>query len=132
MLAKMRRFVLTLTLLTPAACANHAKQSVALYDSGDYAGAARAADAELATHPSDGALWGMKIRAALALGDADGVAKGYQQYMTHGGESDKELLRDLAYATIAQALASPSVKLKIEAIDAIAELEINNLADEVA
>jgi HEAT repeat protein len=134
MLAKMLRVrvVLALALLAPAACANRAKQSVALYESGDYAGASRAADDGLAQHPDDEGLWGMKIRASLALGDADGIAKAYAGYMAHRGEDDKELLRDLAQATIAQAIASPSVKLKIQAIEAIAALELNDLADAVA
>src|SRR5438445_9053774 len=134
MLAKMLRVrvVLALALLAPIGCANRAKQSVSLYESGDYAGAARAADSGLAAHPDDDDLWGMKIRSALALGDADGVAKAYAGYLQHGGAEDKELLRDLAQATIAQALASPSTKLKIEAIEAIASLELNDLADDVA
>jgi len=131
MLAKMRRLALVLALVTPA-CANRAKQSVSLYESGDYAGAARAADQELAGHPDDDALWGMKIRAALALGDADGVARAYEGYTAHRGDLDKELLQDLSEATIAQALASPSAKLKMAAIEAIATLEIHVLADDVA
>jgi HEAT repeat protein len=134
MLDKMLRVrvVLALALLAPAACANRAKQSVALYESGDYAGAARAADEGLASHPDDEGLWGMKIRAALAMGDADAIAKAYAGYMAHRGEDDKELLRDLSQATISQALGSPSTKLKIEAIEAIAELELHDLADSVA
>lgn len=132
MLVKMLRVVLAVALLTPAACANRAKRSVALYETGDYAGAARAADEGLASHPDDDALWGMKIRAALALGDANAVATAYAGYASHRDDLDKDLLRDLANATIAQALASPSVKLKMAAIEAVAQLEINDLADAVA
>src|SRR5262245_23217367 len=102
----MLRIVLALALLAPAAgCANRAKRSVSLYESGDYAGAMRAADEGLAGHPDDDGLWGMKVRSALALGDAAGVAKAYQGYMEHRADLDKELLQDLATATIAQALA---------------------------
>src|SRR5688500_16975682 len=108
----MLRIVLALALLSPAACANRAKRSVSLYESGDYAGASRAADEGLASHPDDDGLWAMKIRASLALGDGDGIAKAYASYMAQRGEDDKELLRDLSTATIAQALASPSAKLK--------------------
>lgn len=132
MLVKMLRVVLAVALLTPAACANRAKRSVALYETGDYAGAARAADEGLASHPDDDALWGMKIRAALALGDANAVATAYAGYASHRDDLDKDLLRDLSTATIAQALASPSVKLKMAAIEAVAQLEINDLADAVA
>src|SRR5215510_16527538 len=92
-----------------AGCVNHAQQAIALYETGDYAAAARAADAELAAHPGDEALWQMRVRAALAQGDAAGVAKTYAAYRTQlEGEDDRELLRDLVIATLGQALESPS------------------------
>src|SRR5687768_7396509 len=113
-------------------CANRAKTSVSLYEAGDYAGAAKAADAGLASHPGDSGLWQMRVRAALALGDADGVAKAYAAYRGHrDGEDDRDLLRDLAVATLSQALSSPSAKLKIAAIDAVQAAEIHTLADQV-
>ena len=121
MLATMLRRTLFLTLAL-SACAGRAKHSVSLYEAGDYAGASRAADEGLAQHPDDDGLWAMKVRAALALGDADAVAKAYEGYVAHRGGDDKELLRDLATATLAQGLASPSAKLKIAAIDAISDL----------
>jgi HEAT repeat protein len=127
----MRCSILAL-LLALTSCADRAKRSVTLYEAGDYAGAARAADDGLVGHPDDDALWGMRVRAALALGDGDGLAKSYEQYVSRRGNDDKELLRDLATATIAQALASPSARLKIEAIEAVEQLEINALADQVA
>jgi HEAT repeat protein len=124
---------LLLGCLVFAACTNHAQQVVALYERGDYAGAARAADSELATHPGEEGLWQMRVRAALAQGDAAGVAKAYAAYRgQQGGDDDKPLLRDLAIATLGQALASPSVKLKIAAIDAVAAAELEPLADKVA
>jgi len=98
-------------------CAAHARPAVALYESGDYAGAARAADRALAAHPGDEALWQMRIRAALALGDGDGVARTYAAYRAQIGQDDRALLRDLAIATLGQALASPSVKLKVTGWD---------------
>lgn len=115
-----------------AGCANHAKQSVSLYEAGDYAGAARAADQGLASHPDDEALWGMRVRAALALGDADGIAKTYGSYKAKRGGDDKVLLKDLAIATLGQALASPSAKLKVAAIQAVQAAEIEKLADQVS
>ena len=129
MLATMFRSPLVL-ILAIAAC-GHAKQSVKLYEAGDYAGASRAADDGLANHPDDGGLWAMKVRAALALGDGDAVAKAYASLVEHRGADDKELLRDLATATLGQGLESPSVKLKIAAIDAIEDLELQSLADQV-
>lgn len=127
-----RKHGLAVTLVFAlTACADHAKPSVALYEAGDYAGAARAADDGLAHYPGDRTLAGMRVRAALALGDGDGVAKAYAG-LQHASGDDKQLLRDLAIATLGQALGSPSVRLKIEAIQAIQDLEIQALADRVA
>lgn len=118
-------------LIALAGCVDHAKHSVALYEAGDYAGAARAADEGLAAHPDDDALWAMQVRSELALGDADAVAKAYAGYQHARGDDDRRLLRDLAEATLEQALASPSAQLEIHAIDAIASLRYEDLADEV-
>lgn len=127
-----RRLCCVLLALVPAlGCANHAKQSIALYEHGDYAGAARAADEGLASHPDDDALWGMRVRAALAQGDAAGVAKAYASARSHRRGDDVGLLRDLAIATLGQAIASPSVKLKVAAIEAIEAAQIQDLAEEV-
>ena len=129
----MRRLALSLALTAAlAGCANHAKKSVSLYEAGDYAGAARAADQALASHPDDEALWGMRVRAALALGDAEGVAKAYGSYKAKRGSDDKALLNDVAIATLGQALASPSAKLKVAAIQAVQAAEIEKLAEQVA
>ncbi|HEY5946210.1 MAG TPA: HEAT repeat domain-containing protein [Kofleriaceae bacterium] len=128
----MRRIAIALALLVPVACANRAKRSIDLYDSGDYAGAVRAADEGLASHPDDDNLWAMKVRASLALGDADGIAKAYEQYVAHRGGDDKALLRDLSTATLGAALASPSAKMKVAAIEAIEHIEIHSLTDQVA
>jgi HEAT repeat protein len=128
----LRTGVLVLALLVPAACANRAKRSIDLYDSGDYAGAARAADEGLASHPDDDNLWAMKVRASVALGDATGIATAYERYVAQRGDDDKALLRELATATLGQALASPSTKMKIAAIEAIERIEIHSLTDSVA
>lgn len=128
----MRRIVLALALPALVACANRAKQSIALYEAGDYAGAARAADEGLARHPDNDDLWAMKVRASLALGDADATAKAYDDYVARRGSDDPDLLRDLAIATLRQALASPSAKMKIAAIETIERLEIHALTDPVA
>ncbi len=128
----MRRFfAVVLALATTGACASRATRSVALYEAGDYAGAARAADEGLARHPGDDDLWRMRIRAALAQGDAAAVAKGYAAYQQQRGDHDNELLRDLSIATLGQALASPSAKLKVSAIQAVQAAEIEALAEQV-
>ena len=133
----MRRLATVLTGLviastTLSACANHAKKSVTLYEAGDYAGAARAAEEGLASHPDDDGLWGMRVRAALAQGDAEGIAKAYGTYREKRGGDDKDLLRDLAVATLGQAIASPSAKLKVAAIQAVQAAELEVLAEQVA
>ena len=127
----MTRLAHLAVVVLAVGCANRAKRSVTLYDSGDYSGAARAADEGLTQHPEDDGLWAMRIRAALALGDADGVAKAYEGYVSHRGDDDKALIRDLASATLGQALASPSARLKIAAINAVAELELHELTEQV-
>jgi HEAT repeat protein len=126
----MRRFAVLLTVL--GACADYAKPSVSLYEAGDYAGAARAADTGLAAHPDNDALWAMRVRSALAIGDAAGVAKAYAAYVAQRGDDDASLLHGLALATLDQALASPSAKLKMIAIETIEHLELQPLADAVA
>lgn len=127
----MRR-VIVCSFLVLASCANRAKQSIALYESGDYAGAAREAESGLASHPDDDGLWQMRIRAALALGDADGVATSWGTYRERRGSDDAELLRELAIATLGQALGSPSQRMKITAIEAVQAAEIQQLAEQVA
>ncbi|HEY4059359.1 MAG TPA: HEAT repeat domain-containing protein [Kofleriaceae bacterium] len=123
-------FALAVSLL---GCAGRAKESVSLYEAGDYAGAARAADAQLAQHPDDDNLLGMRIRASLAQGDAAGVASHYQRLLdTRAGEQDTDLCRELASATLEQALNSPSAKLKLIAIDAVASAQLTDLAEDVA
>jgi len=128
----MRRIALALVLVSTVSCANRAKRSIDLYESGDYAGSVRAADEGLASHPDDDNLWAMKVRGSLALGDATATATAYDQYTSHRGDDDKALLTDLATATLAQALASPSAKMKIAAIEAIERIEIHALTDQVA
>ena len=126
-------FLVLLGLPGLPGCADHAQRAVALYETGDYAGAARAADAELTAHPGDEALWQMRVRAALAQGDGAGVARAYAGYRAQlGGDDDRGLLRDLAIATLGQALASPSAKLKIAAIEAVEAAELEPLAEQVA
>lgn len=115
-----------------AGCASHAGPAIKLYEAGDFAGAAREAQAGLTAHPHDDSLWGMRVRAALALGDGPGVTSAYAAYVAvNDGKDDAALVTDLATATLRQALASPSAKLKLVAIRAVAKVEIQALADAV-
>jgi len=126
----MRRFALLVAILV--GCADYAKPSVGLYEAGDYAGAAKAADDGLAAHPDNDALWAMRVRSTLALGDGMAVEKAYAGYVAHRGDDDQALLHGLALATLSQALNSTSAKLKIAAIETIEQLELQPLADAVA
>lgn len=116
-----------------AACTSAAtKQSVRLYEGGDYQAAAQAADRGIAADRDDDGAWQMRLRAALALGDADGVASHYAEYQKARGGDDLALALELAQVTIGQALGSPSVAMRIAAIRAIEDSELHDLADAVA
>jgi HEAT repeat protein len=123
------RFVVILAALT--ACASNAKRSISLYEAGKYEAAAKAADEGLADHPDDAALWGMRVRSAVALGKPEDIARAYGDYVAKRGGDDHELLRDLSNATLEQAIASPSTILKLRAIATIEELELGDLAEDV-
>ncbi|MGE0867150.1 MAG: HEAT repeat domain-containing protein [Kofleriaceae bacterium] len=127
----MRNLPIITLVAVLAGCANHAKQAIALYETGDYAGAKRAAVEGLQAHPDDDALWGMRVRAAVALGDRREIRAAYGSYRTQRGEDDRELVRDLAIATLGQALASPSAKLKLTAIETIAAAQLEVFAEAV-
>jgi HEAT repeat protein len=115
-----------------AACGSSAatRRAQALYDSGDYSGAARSADADLASDPGDAGLHRVQLRARLASGDAKSAVDGYATW--RGGQGDDlEALRGLAETTLQQALRSPSNAIKVQAIESIERLEIEALADDV-
>ena len=127
--------ILGTALLAPlGACTSAAtKQSVALYEGGDYRAAAAAADRGIAKDRDDDGAWRMRLRAALALGDAAGIASTYAAYRdARGGDDDAALARELAQVTISQGLEAPSVALRIAAIRAVEQSELFDLADAVA
>jgi HEAT repeat protein len=117
-----------------AGCTSAAtKQSLHAYENGRYQDAAAAADRGIAADRSDRDAWRMRLRAALALGDAAGIAAIYAQYrQSLAGEDDLQLVTELAQATLAQGLTSPSVALRIAAIRAVEDSELFDLADAVA
>ncbi|HTJ43945.1 MAG TPA: HEAT repeat domain-containing protein [Kofleriaceae bacterium] len=126
----MRRYVLALLMFAACGPSAAAKRAQALYDQGDYQGAAKSADADLAAHPSDDALHRVALRARLAGGDARGAVDGYASWRA-GRDDDRVALRLLAETTFQQALRSPSNAIKVQAIESIEELEIEDLADDV-
>lgn len=108
-----------------------ARQARTLYDKGDFAGAARLADQKLVGHTDDDELWGVRIRALLAQGDGHAVADAYDQYRHARGGDDKDLLSDMAIATLGQGLQSTSIDVRVETIGWIERLELEPLAQDV-
>lgn len=109
------------------------RRAQALYDRGDYAGAAVSADADLARASDDDELWRVRVRAALAQGDAAAIAATYQRYQAaRGGADDHALTADLAMATLRQGLGSPSRDARVAAAGVVEDLMIMSLADAVA
>lgn len=127
-----RIVAVTIAASLVAACADYAKPAVTLYEAGDYQGAANAAQAGLAAHPNDDALWGMRVRSALALGDARGAASAYGSYTARRGDDDHALLHGLAVATIEQALHSNSAQLRVSAIETIEQERLMPFVQAVA
>ena len=115
-----------------AGCTSSAASSARrLYDQGDFAGAARLADQELAGHTDDEDLWHVKIRALLAQGDRAGVADAYSRYRQGRGRDDGALVTDMATATLGQGLRSTSTDVRVESIGWIERLELEPLAQDV-
>lgn len=104
-----------------------------LLRSGDYEGAERTADEELARYPRHPVLWRVKIRAALARGDADRSVALYEEWRAlRGGDHDPRALRVMAMATLWQGLHVPSADIKRRSIRAVEKLELEPLAEPVA
>jgi len=124
--------ILALALACALGCTSTAaRQARRLYEHGDYAGAAQLADQELARHAGDDALWGVRIRALLAQGDARAVATAYAQYRAVRGSDDAALVADLAEATLGQGLQSTSIDVRVQTIEYVEDLMIEGLAQDV-
>lgn len=121
--------LLALPACGPSAAARRAQT---LIDAGDYAGAAKLAEAELASHPDDGDLWRVRIRASLGQHDARSAVVAYEQWRARRGSDDPTAMRMMAMTTMWQALESPSAQARLAAIQAVERLEIEALADSVA
>jgi HEAT repeat protein len=112
-------------------CASHAvRQSVQHYESGDYEGSRSAAASAIENDKSDNDGWKMKLRAELALGAASEVALTYAKYVEQrSGRDDRELLRELAQATLAQGIKSPAALVRVAAIAGVEQAQLQDLAD---
>lgn len=108
------------------------ERATALLRRGDYQGATEVADAHLAERPRTGALWRIKIRAALLAGDSERAVHDYGEWRRLRGEHDEAALERMAKLTLWRGLMAPSAELQVAAIQAVERLEIEELADEVA
>lgn len=121
-----------LALACTACAGGPVRDAVRRYEAGDYraalVAAARAADADA----DDEGAWRMVLRAALALGDGAALTREAERYRAAIGQDDAELALELAEATLAQGLRSPSVALRVAAIRAVEQSELRGLADAVA
>ncbi len=131
----MLRAVLLCLALTAMSCGPSAtvRRAQTLIDAGDYGGAARVAEDGLAKNPNDGALWRVRIRAALGMNDAKAAVEHYATWRERrGGADDPSAMRMMALTTLWQALESPSPQARLASIEAVERLEIEALADIVA
>lgn len=109
-----------------------AKKAQRLLKAGDFAGAEKVADAELARFPKDPSLWRIKIQAGMLAGDAAGAVDDYGRWRGIRGAHDRDILETMAKTTLWQALRVPSSAVKTEAIQNIERLEVEALAQDVA
>lgn len=108
-----------------------AKRAQSLLDRGDYRGAADAADQELGKTPGDADLQRIRMRAALGLGDARDAVTRYRTWRERRGSEDLAALRTMAMTTLWQGLKSPSAAVRVQTIQAIERLEIEDFAYDV-
>jgi HEAT repeat protein len=125
--------VIAFALVATAACGPSAgaKRAQSLLDRGDYRGAADAADQELGKSPGDGDLQRIRMRAALGLGDARDAVARYRTWRERRGAEDLAALRTMAMTTLWQGLTSPSSAVRVQTIQAIERLEIEDFAHDV-
>lgn len=108
-----------------------AKRAQSLLDRGDYRGAADTADAELGKSPGDADLQRIRMRAALGLGDARDAVARYRAWRERRGGDDLAALRTMAMTTLWQGLTSPSAAVRMQTIQSIEKLEIEDFAHDV-
>ena len=109
-----------------------ARRAGRLLARGDHAGAERAADEGLARAPRDAALWRIKMRAALAAGDARRAVAHYDSWRELRGEDDPEALRLLARTTLWQGLHAGTPPVQTRAVQAVERLRLEELSPDVA
>ena len=128
-------FTIVLALALTWACGSlpsGVRRAQQLLTRGDYAGAERAADAELGRYPDHATLWRVKVQAAMGKHDNARAVASYAKWRQRRGKDDPRLLEQMARMTLWQALRAPSAVLNTRAIQIIERLEIESLAQDVA
>ncbi|HUH03671.1 MAG TPA: hypothetical protein VML75_16870, partial [Kofleriaceae bacterium] len=98
---------------------------------GDFDGAEREADSELARFPKHPSLWRIKIRAALGRSDNRAAVTHYAEWRGLRNADDAGLLRLLANTVLWQGLRVPSPALNVKTLQVIERLELESFADDV-
>lgn len=98
---------------------------------GDFEGAEREADGELARFPKHPTLWRIKIRAALGRSDNRAAVGYYAEWRDLRHADDAGLLRTMANTVLWQALRTPSPPINVKAIQVIERLELESFAADV-
>jgi HEAT repeat protein len=121
-------------LLALAACAGSAesRRAETLLESGDYAGARRAAEQGLERAPRDRLLWRIRMRALLGAGDARGAVALYASWRDLRGGDDPDALLALARTTLWQGLRARSPAIQSAAVQAVERAELEELVPDVA
>lgn len=108
------------------------KHAEHLLDTGDYAGAAQAADSELRRYPEHPSLWRVKIQAALRAGDHAGAVELYMEWHKLRRHYDESALGEMAETTIWRGLADGDAAVRAAAIAAIDERDLRGLRHHIA
>jgi len=98
-----------------------------LMEKGDYTGAERAADTELARFPKHPVLWRIKIQAPLERGDSTQAVKRYKQWHHIRKHYDETAMRAMAVTTLDHALRASAAEVRRSAVRAVARMSDKRL-----
>ena len=98
------------------------RHAQSLMEKGDYAGAERAADTELARYPKHPVLWRIKIQAPLERGDSAQAVERYKQWHHIRKHYDETAMRAMAITTLDRALRETSAAVRRSAVRAVARM----------
>lgn len=131
----IKRCVVSLaTVAALAACGASPKgveRAKRLMDEGNYRGAERVAETELARHPKHPVLWRIKIQAPIERGDSAQAVKRYRQWHHLRKHYDNKAMRAMAVATLDRALRDKDPRMRRAAARAVAAMAVTRLRHSV-